>query len=90
MGGIIDKITDFIKEMLQGWVLSNLETMFTDVNDKVGTIAGEVSQTPSLWNSGIFSMVQTLSENVIVPIAGMIISFVLVYELITMVNCRED
>ena len=90
MGGIIDKITDFIKEMLQGWVLSNLETMFTDVYDKVGTIAGEVSQTPSSWNSGIFSMVQTLSENVIVPIAGMIISFVLVYELITMVNCRED
>ena len=65
MGGIIDKITDFIKEMLQGWVLSNLETMFTDVNDKVGTIAGEVSKTPSSWNSGIFSMVQTLSENVI-------------------------
>ena len=85
MGGIIDKITDFIKEMLQGWVLSNLDTMFTDVNDKVGTIAGEVSKTPSSWNSGIFSMVQTLSENVIVPIAGMIISFVLVYELITMV-----
>ena len=47
MGGIIDKITDFIKEMLQGWVLSNLQTMFTDVNDKVGTIAGEVSTTPS-------------------------------------------
>lgn len=45
MGGIIDKITDFIKEMLQGWVLSNLETMFTDVKDKVGTIAGEVSTT---------------------------------------------
>ena len=85
MGGIIDKITDFIKDMLKGWVLSNLETMFTDVNDKVGTIAGEVSKTPSSWNSGIFSMVQTLSENVIVPIAGMIISFVLVYELITMV-----
>ena len=84
MGGIIDKITEFIKEMLQGWVLSNLETMFTDVNGKIGTIAGEVSKTPSSWNSGIFSMVQTLSENVIVPIAGMIISFVLVYELITM------
>ena len=90
MGGIIDKITDFIKEMLQGWVLSNLETMFTDVNDKVGTIAGEVSKTPSSWNSGIFSMVQTLSENVIVPIAGMIISFVLVYELITMVIDKNN
>ena len=71
MGGIIDKITDFIKEMLQGWVLSNLDTMFSDVNDKVGTIAGEVSKTPSTWNSGIFSMIRTLSENVVVPIAGM-------------------
>ena len=84
MGGIIDKITDFIKEMLQGWVLDNLGTMFTDVNDKVGTIAGEVSKTPSTWNSGIFSMVRTLSENVVIPIAGLIISFVLIYELITM------
>ena len=45
MGGIIDKITEFIKELLQGWVLTNFETMFTDVKDKVGTIAGEVSKT---------------------------------------------
>lgn len=90
MGGILDKITDFIKEMLQGWVLSNLENMFTDVNEKVGTIAGEVSKTPSTWNSGIFGMVKTLSENVIVPIAGMIISFVLVYELITMVIDKNN
>ena len=90
MGGIIDKITEFIKDMLKGWVLSNLDTMFTDVNDKVGTIAGEVSKTPSSWNYGIFSMVQTLSENVIVPIAGMIISFVLVYELITMVIDKNN
>lgn len=56
MGAIIDKITEFIKEMLQGWVLDNLSTMFTDVNDKVGTIAGEVGKTPSSWNSGIFSI----------------------------------
>ena len=90
MGGIIDKITDFIKEMLQGWVLSNLSTMFGDVNDKVGTIAGEVSKTPSTWNAGIFSMVQTLSENVIVPIAGMVISFVLIYELISMVIDKNN
>lgn len=90
MGGIIDKITDFIKEMLQGWVLTNLETMFTDVNEKVGTIAGEVSRTPSTWNSSIFQMIRTLSETVIVPIAGMIISFVLVYELITMVMDKNN
>ena len=76
--------------MLQGWVLTNLETMFTDVNNKVGTIAGEVSKTPSTWNSSIFTMIKTLSENVIVPIAGMIISFVLVYELITMVIDKNN
>lgn len=90
MGTIIDKITEFIKEMLQGWVLSNLETMFTDVNEKVGTIAGEVSKTPSTWNSGIFDMIKTLSDNVIVPIAGVIISFVLIYELITMVIDKNN
>ena len=85
MFGIIDRITEFIKEMLQGWIMSNLETMFTDVNDKVGTIAAEVGRTPSAWNASIFTMIRTLSENVIMPIAGMIISFVLCYELITMV-----
>ena len=90
MGGIIDKITEFIKELLQGWVLTNLETMFTDVNDKVGTIAGEVSKTPSTWNSGIFDMIKTLSDNVMIPIAGMIISFVLVYELISMVIDKNN
>ena len=90
MGSIIDKITEFIKEMLQGWVLDNLETMFTDVNTKVGTIAGEVGQTPSSWNSGIFSLIENLSESVMVPIAGMIISAILCYELITMVMDKNN
>ena len=90
MGAVIDKITEFIKEMLQGWVLDNLGTMFTDVNNKVGTIAGEVGQTPSAWNPGIFSMIQNLSENVMIPIAGLIISAVLCYELITMVMDKNN
>lgn len=90
MGGIIEKITEFIKEMLQGWVLTNLETMFTDVNTKVGTIAGEVGKTPSTWNSDIFNMVKALSDDVMIPIAGMIISFVLVYELISMVIDKNN
>ena len=90
MDGIIDKITEFIKEMLQGWVLTNLETMFTDVNDKVGTIATEVGQSPSTWNAGIFNMIKTLSDNVMIPIAGMIISFVLVYELISMIIDKNN
>ena len=71
-------------------MLDNLSTMFTDVNDKVGTIAGEVGKTPSSWNSGIFSMIQSLSENVMVPIAGMIISAILCYELITMVMDKNN
>lgn len=76
--------------MLQGWVLDNLGTMFTDVNTKVGEIAGEVGQTPSAWNPGIFSMIRNLSENVMIPIAGLIISAILCYELITMVMDKNN
>ena len=90
MDKIFESIEEWMRNLLTGMVSSNLTNMFTDVNDKVGTIAGEVSKTPSSWNSGIFNMVQTLSENVIVPIAGMIISFVLVYELITMVIDKNN
>ena len=76
--------------MLQGWVLTNLNALFTDINTKVGSIAGEVSQTPSTWNASIFQMIRTLSDNVIVPIAGMIITFVLCYELISMVMEKNN
>ena len=64
MNGIIDRITEFIKEILQGWVLSNLETMFTDVNNRVGMVAGDVSKTPETWTPGIFNTVKALSEDV--------------------------
>ena len=90
MFGILDSITEFIKDMLMGWVLSNLEIMFTDVNTKVGTIATEVGKTPQSWNNGIFTMIKNLSDNVIVPIAGMIITFVLCYELITMIMEKNN
>ena len=90
MGAILDKITELIKEVLQGWIMTNLEGMFTDVNDKVGSIAGEVSQTPSAWNGNIFSMIQNLSDTVIIPIAGIIITYVLCYELITMVIDKNN
>jgi len=90
MGALLDTITEFIKEMLQGWVMTNLDGMFTDVNDKVGTIAGEVSRTPSAWNAGIFSMIERLSDTVIVPIAGIIITYVMCYELISMVLDKNN
>ena len=64
--------------------------MFTDVNEKTGTIAQQVGQTPQGWNGSIFSMIQSLSQSIIVPIAGMIITFVLCYELISMVTERNN
>lgn len=86
MGSILEKIEQALKDMLIGWIESNLTNMFTDVNEKVGTIAAEVGQTPSGWNGGVYQMIRGLSENVIVPIAGIIITFVLCYELISMIT----
>ena len=73
MESILEAINEWIKEILIGAINGNLSTMFGDVNEKVGTIAAEVGQTPQGWNAGIFSMIQSLSENVIVPIAGLVI-----------------
>ena len=85
MDKIIESITEWLKEFFIGAIQTNLSTMFNDVNTKVGTIAGEVGQTPQGWNSGIFNMIKNLSDNVILPIAGIIITYVLCYELIHMV-----
>lgn len=90
MFDLFDSIEEWIREVLTGFISSNLTTMFADVNQKTGTIAAEVGQTPQGWNSGIFSMIQGLSESVIVPIAGLIITFVLCYELISMITERNN
>ena len=90
MGSILEKIEQALKDMLIGWIESNLTNMFTDVNEKVGTIAAEVGQTPSGWNGGVYQMIRGLSENVIVPIAGIIITFVLCYELISMITVAAE
>ena len=75
MFDLFESIEDWIKDLLTGFISSNLTTMFTDVNDRTGTIAAEVGQTPQGWNGGIFSMIQNLSNSVIIPIAGLIITF---------------
>ena len=90
MEGIFEKLNEFIKEILQEWVASNLADMFTDVNAQVGDIAGEVSKTPATWNNSIFQMMQGISESVIVPVAGMVIAYVLCYELISMVMEKNN
>ena len=90
MESILDAINEWIKEILIGAINGNLSTMFGDVNEKVGTIAAEVGKTPQGWNANIFSMIQNLSENVIVPIAGLVITYVLCYELISMVTEKNN
>ena len=90
MFDLFGSIEDWIREVLSGFVSSNLTTMFTDVNEKTGTIAAEVGKTPQGWNSGIFSMIQNLSDSVIIPIAGIIITFVLCYELMSMIIDRNN
>lgn len=87
---IFEAIEEWMRELLTGMINSNLATMFTDVNEKTGQIAAQVGQTPQGWNGSIFSMIQSLSNSVIVPIAGMIITFVLCYELITMLTERNN
>jgi len=85
MFNILDNITEWIKEILISAIIHSLSSMFGDVNEKVGTIAEEVGQTPQGWNNGIFTMIQNLSETVILPIAAIIITYVLCAELIGMV-----
>lgn len=90
LDSLLQAIEDWIRELFTGMVNANLLNMFTDVNEKTSEIASQVGQTPQGWNSGVFSMIQGLSNNVIVPIAGIIITMVLCYELITMLTERNN
>ena len=90
MQSILDAINEWIKDILIGSIQENLEALFGDVNEKVGTIAAEVGKTPQSWNGSVFSMIKTLSENVIVPIAGLVITYVLCYELISMIIDKNN
>jgi len=85
-----DAITEWLKEILVSGIMSNLSGMFDGVNDKVGEISTQVGMTPQAWNSGIFSMVQTLSETVILPIAGVILAFVMTLELIQLIADKNN
>ena len=87
---ILDPINEFIRDMLKGWIEDNLSDLFVQLNDNVAGVTTEVSQTPSTWNGSIFSIVQNLSETVIVPIAAVIITYVLCYELISMLIDRNN
>lgn len=85
MDSIIQQITDWIKEMLISGIMNNLTNTFTSVNDQVGQIASDVAQTPQQFMPAIYNMVRNLSETVIMPIAGIILTFIACYELIQLI-----
>ncbi len=85
MFGILDQITDWLREMLVGGIMDNLTGMFDSVNRQVADIAAQVGATPASFSPGVFSMIRTISESVIVPVAGIILTVIACYELIQMI-----
>ena len=76
--------------MLISGIISNLTGMFDSTNEQIGNIVGEVGLTPQAWNSGIFNMIQNLSNNVILPLAGAILAIVMTLELIQLITDRNN
>lgn len=85
MGFLTDWITDWLKGLLIDGILGNLGGLFDNVNNQVGEIASQVGTTPAAWNAGVFSLIRQLSETVVLPIAGLILTFVATYELIQLI-----
>jgi len=85
LDSILQQITDWLKEMLVSAIMGNLSGMFESVNNQVGEIATSVGMTPANFSPGVFAMVRNISESVIIPIAGLILTFIACYELIQMI-----
>ena len=90
MDFIKQQITEWLKEILVGGIINNLSGMFDNVNSQVGQIASQVGTTPQAWNTGIYNMIRTLSENVMMPIAGLILAFVMTLELIQIITDKNN
>ncbi len=90
MDAIWQKFTEWLKEILVGGIMDNLGGLFDNVNQKVGEISGQVGATPQGWNGGIYNMIRSLSDNVILPIAGVILAIVMTMELIQLITDRNN
>ncbi|MBR1633622.1 MAG: hypothetical protein IJ682_01015 [Lachnospiraceae bacterium] len=90
LDGVIEEIEKWMHGLLAGMVTANMSTMYEDVNTQVGTIAGEVGKTPQGWNGSIYNLIHGLSDSVMLPIAGVIITYVLCYELISMLTEKNN
>ena len=87
---LLDALTNWLKEMLVGGIMGNLSGMFDSVNRQVADVSVQIGHTPQGWNPGVFSMIQTLSENIMVPIAGVILAAVMTLELIQMITDKNN
>ena len=90
MDKVLESLVEWLKEILVGGIVNNLSGMFDSVNSQVGAIAGQVGATPQAWNGAIYSMIRTLSDNVILPITGVILAFVMTMELIQMISDKNS
>lgn len=90
MNFIWDKITEWLKDLLVSGIVSNLSGLFDSINTRVADVASTVGKTPQAWNGSIFNMIRSLSENVVVPIAGIILIFVMCLELIQLLIDRNN
>ena len=90
MNFIWDKITEWLKDLLVSGIVSNLSGLFDSINTRVADVASTVGKTPQAWNGSIFNMIRSLSENVVVPIAGIILTFVMCLELIQLLIDRNN
>ena len=90
MGILTEWITEWLKGLLIDGIMGNLTGLFDTVNTRVGEIAVQVGTTPAAWNAGVFSLIRQISETVILPIAGLILTFVATYELIQMLIDRNN
>ena len=90
MGILTEWITEWLKGLLIEGIMGNLTGLFDTVNTRVGEIAVQVGTTPAAWNAGVFSLIRQISETVILPIAGLILTFVATYELIQMLIDRNN
>lgn len=90
MDMIKEAIIEWLREILVGGIVSNLSGMFDSVNEKVGEISTQVGTTPQAWNGSIYSMIRSLSDSVILPIAGAILAFVMTLELIQLITDKNN
>jgi len=90
VGSVLEAIEDWIRGLLVSGIMGNLTSIFDSVNNQVGQIATEVGRTPASFSPAVYGMIRTLSENVIMPIAGLILTFIACYELIQLVISHNN